>query len=246
MLKINNPLKLAVASVCLFAAQAQASMVTLVGQDFDISYDTAALDALFGTPTLSGNTVHFAPSLFSAQSLSGDEVVTRTATTNLILRLHAGRQWSNISLVEQGNYSLSGAQSFVEVGGQLRVFDLNNFPIEVTSRLQASSPLTMADGASHAWQASANVVASANAALARATELNLTVQNSLEAYTDSAEGMAVKALIAKSSGADGVTLQITTISAVPEPESWALGVVGLGGLFAMALRNRQRKTPFEA
>jgi PEP-CTERM motif len=241
MLNITHPIKLALASLCLIAAQAHASMVTLVGQDFDISYDTAALDALFGAPTLSGNTIRFAPSLFFAQSFSGDEVVTRTATTNLTLRLHAGRQWSNISLVEQGQYNLTGAQSFVEVGGQLRVFDLNNFPTEATSRLQANSTLSMADGGSHAWQASASVAASTNAALALATDLNLTVQNSLEAYTDSSEGNAVMALIAKSSGADGVTLQITTISAVPEPESWALGVVGLGGLFAMALRNRQRK-----
>lgn len=241
MLNINNSMKLALAGLCLVAAQAHASMVTLVGQDFDLSYDTAALDALFGAPTLSGNTVHFAPSLFSAQSLSGDEVVTRTATTNLILRLHADRQWSNINLLEQGQYSLNGAQSFVDVGGQLRVFDLNNFSTEVTSRLVATTPLGRADGASHAWQASAMVAATTNTALAQANQLNLTVQNSLEAYTDSLEGSTVKAMIAKSSGPGGVTLEITTISAVPEPQSWVLGVVGLGGLFAMALRNRQRK-----
>jgi hypothetical protein len=243
MLNINNTLKLALASLFMVATHVHASMVTLVGQDFDISYDGATLDALFGAPTLTGNTIHFAPSLFSAQSLSGEEDVTRTATTNVTLQLHAGRQWSNISLVEQGQYTLSGSQSFVDVGGQLRVFDLNNFATEVTTRLLPTTALNTADGSSHAWQAAAGVEASVNASLARATQLNLTVQNSLEAYTDSTESGAVKALISKASSPEGVTLQISTIGAVPEPESWALGAVGLGGLFAMSLRNRQRNKP---
>ncbi len=243
MLNTPNTLKLALAGLWMAAAQAHASMVTLVGQDFDISYDTAALDALFGAPTLSGNTIHFSPSLFSAQSLAGDEDVTRTATTNLLLRLHAGRQWTQISLVEQGQYSLSGSQSLVDVGGQLRVFDLNNFSTEVTRRLLPTTALNTADGAIHAWEASASVEAAANASLAQATQLNLTLQNSLEAYTDSSESGPVKALIAKAANPNGVTLEITTISAVPEPASWGLGVLGLGALYAMSQRNRQRNKP---
>jgi PEP-CTERM motif len=228
--------RLALTGLLVVAAQAQASMVTLVGQDFDISYDTASVDALFGTPAVVGNTIRFTPVNFSAQSLRGDEVVTRTATTHVILQLHAGRQLASASLVEQGSYTLSGTQSFVDVGGQIRLFDLNNFSNEVTARLLPSGNLNLADGHSHSWQAAATANIPAHSALALASRLNLTLENSLEAYTDANETGLVQAMIVKSTTPEGISIQIST---VPEPESWALSLVALGGLLAMSLRHRR-------
>lgn len=227
---------LALAALFVAAAPSQASMVTLLGQDFDISYDSAAVDALFGTPTLVGNTIRFTPSHFSAQSLRGDEDVTRTATTNVILQLHAGRQLASASLLEQGSYTLSGTQSFVDVGGQIRVFDLNNFSNEVTARLLPSGNLSLADGNSHSWQAAATASITAQSALALASRLNLTLENSLEAYTDATEAGVLQALIVKTATPDGISIQIST---VPEPESWALSLVALGGLLATSFRHRR-------
>jgi len=232
--------RVALMALSIGAASAHASMVTLTGPSFDLVYDTATLDPLFGAPTLVGNTIHFAPSNFSALSLRGDEDVTRTATTHVQLLLHTGTQLSSVGLLEQGSYTLSGSQSFVDVGGQIRLFDLQNFQNETTSRISPVGSLNVADGLSHDWQASAS--ASLAGALGQATKVNLTIENSLEAYTDGSESGLLKALILKTPGTDGVTIQVST---VPEPESWALGLIGLSCVFATGIA-RRRSHPLEA
>jgi hypothetical protein len=211
-------------ALALAATQAHASLVTVVGATFDVRYDAALLNAsLFGTPTLTGNTLSFTPVSFSAQSINGNQYATQDSTINLQLLPHAGQQITAVSLTERGDYLLRGNQSFVEVTGQIRLFDLDH-------------PLTVADGVVHNWQAGAQIQVLGNGALPGATRFNLTLENLLGAYTSNTENSGpLRAFIQKKNAIDGVSMVIST---VPEPEAWGLALAGLLVVPFVARRHR--------
>lgn len=217
---------------------AQASLVTLVGQDIDVVYDSTQIGSLFGTPTLLGNVLTFTPINFKAESLNGTGFVTADSTANVQIRPHAGQDITWISLTERGDYVLRGSDSFVGVTGQIRVFDLAAPLSEDTDRIEATAPMTQADGLSHNWTTQAQVQVLGNAQLAGARNVNLTVENLLEAYTSETEGGPLRAFVQKKFVADGVSI---TISTIPEPEVWSLGLFGL--MFLAATAARRRPTP---
>lgn len=213
-------------TLALGVSSTQASMVTLIGTDFDVRYDDTLLNAsLFGTPYIAGNTLSFTPVNFKAQSTTADRYATADSTINLQLLPHAGQMISAVSLIERGDYRLRGSQSFVEVTGQIRLFDLDRPLNEDTATIVANAPLTLADGVLHNWQAAAQIQTQGNPLLQGATHYNLTIQNLLGAYTsDTESGVPVMAFIQKKNLIGSVSVSVT---AVPEPATWVLGLAGL-------------------
>jgi hypothetical protein len=222
-------------TLAIGASSTHASLVTLIGTDFDVRYDDSLLStSLFGTPYISGNTLFFTPVNFKAQSTSAERYATADSTINLQLLAHAGQQISAVSLIERGDYRLLGAQSFVEVTGQIRLFDLDRPLNEDTATIVASGPMTQADGVVHNWQSGAQIQTQGNPLLAGASNYNLTIQNILGAYTSSAEtGAPVMAFIQKKNVIGNVSVSVT---AVPEPATWVMAMAGLLLIPIMARR----------
>ena len=225
-------------AAALSAGAAQAAMVTLVGTDFNVIYDDTKLGQ-FGAPTLSGDTLYFLPNDFRAESLNGAQVVTDNSTLNgLTLIAHPGFEFGALSLTEFGDYLLSGANSSVTVGGQLRAFDPSNSVFTQTSNnisVNSATPLTVNDGANHDWAAAATINSSTatiipggNPWLSSASSVGLTLQNNLSAYTSPTDMGPLEALVEKKF--DGVSL---TVTPVPLPASvwlFASGVGLIGGV----------------
>jgi hypothetical protein len=224
-------------ALALAATQAHASLVTVVGATFDIRYDASLLNAsLFGTPTLTGNTLSFTPASFSAQSINGNQYATQDSTINLELLPHTGQQITAVALTERGDYLLRGNQSFVEVTGQIRLFDLDHPLNEDTNTITATTAMTVADGVVHNWQAGAQIQVLGNGALPGATRFNLTLENLLGAYTSNTDNSGpLRAFIQKKNAIDGVSMVIST---VPEPGAWGLALAGLLVVPFVARRHR--------
>jgi hypothetical protein len=223
---------------------AHAALVTIVGTNFDVIYDDTSL-GLFGAPTLVGDTLFFTPNTFRAQSLNGDgAVATNSTLSGLRLIAKNGYQFGAFDLAEFGDYRLSGAGSFVTVNGQLRAFNpALSTTTQTTSNLavSGSTPLTTIDGGLYNWLATARIDQSTppvgglplpfppvqNVIASRPTEVVLTIENLLLAYTDPQGTGFREAFIEKKFVGTGVSLEVTPI---PLPPAAALMVVGLASL----------------
>lgn len=208
----------------LAAPAAQAAFQTVVGTQFDLVYDDSLMGA-FGTPTLVGNNIVFTPVDFKAESLNGQGDVTKNVTINLRLFARNGLSIGNLSLTERGDYRLRGALSEVSVDGQIRAFGFANPLNEVTSNLQVVAPLTIRDGALHNWTASAGVsLLNGPISINQSAGVNVTIENLLDAYTDSRDTGRLNAFIEKKFSGAAVSL---TVSMVPEPASALMVVTAL-------------------
>ena len=125
---------LAACMSCVGIAPAHAAMQTVIGSAFDITYDDA-LTGLFGALSLTGSTIIFSPTTFKAKSLNGAEFVTANQTFQFRVTPHTGIDFSSISVSEAGDYELQGAHSFVNVGGQIRAFDVANSFVQLTNNI---------------------------------------------------------------------------------------------------------------
>lgn len=219
----------------LFAAlssQAMAATHVLDGDHFTVTYDDAIV-GLFGTPSLSNSSLVFATggtgtSNFSAQTDSGVKFTNSTFTFSIVA--DQGYTLTGFNLVESGDYYLLGDASKVSVGGQLRVSQAGT--AVQSSSIKATAPLTTVTSfdsfETTNWTANASV--SPVAALTSAT---VQIQNILGAKaTASQDGYA---FIEKKNVALGFS-----VSAVPEPESYAMLLAGLG-LMAGIARRRSAK-----
>lgn len=204
-----------------------AAPVSLVGNTVTYSFDDALL-GLFGLPTLVGDKLFFSPTNFKAQSSNGSPALGFTAATmNIQVKPNNPAQWlGNVSLNEVGDYllfdPLNVSAKGVAVTGQIRVRDLNTLA-EMTDSITPAAPLTAVGLPSKNWSASA----SADVSSWMSTLANVTVENLLIAYTTAAPSLA---FIEKK----GVVLQVT---AVPEPETWAMLLAGVG-LVGLQLRRK--------
>ena len=212
----------------------QAATVKLDGVAFDVYYDDALL-GLFGAPTLSGNVLFFTPTAFKAESLNGAGVSTANATLNLRVELADGYDFSFLSLSESGDYLMRGASSEVDVLGQLRVFDLAAPLTRANEGIATAGALTVRDGVNHNWDASAEL-ALTGTQWSDTRGVNVTIENLLGAYTDSADPGRKQAFVEKKF----VGLSVGVVPAVPEPESYALMLAGLGMLGLAAKRRSHR------
>ena len=213
-------------SHALFGA-ANAANVTLMGSTVDFTYDDTLLD-LFGTPSVSGNTLYFTPSNFKAEAGNGDYDFTH-ATVNIKVTAHTGWAFDDVNLLEKGDYVLLGIGSTAEVSGQIRVFDIASPLVDLTSSIVTTSPLVLTGFPSKNWVANASVDASM---WNTATALNVTVENLLFASTINSSTLSFleKKFV-------GVTI-ITT--PVPEAETYSMMLAGLGLVGFMVARRRQR------
>lgn len=206
-----------------------AAPVTLVGSTVTYRFDDALL-GLFGLPTLVGDSLFFAPTAFKAQSNSGAPALGFTsATMNIQVSPNNPQHWlKTVSLDEVGDYllfdPLNVSAKGVAVSGQIRVRDLNTLA-EVTDSIMPTTPLTPVGLPSKNWAAEA----SADVSAWKTNRANVTVENLLLAYTTAAPSLA---FIEKK----GVVMQVT---AVPEPETWAMLLAGLG-LVGLQLRRKSR------
>lgn len=218
---------------CVGSAPAHATMQTVVGSAFDITYDDA-LTGLFGALSLTGSTITFTPTTFKAESLNGAGFVTANQTFQFKVTPHFGIDFSSISVSEAGDYKLRGANSFVNVGGQIRAFDVANSFVQLTNNITPTAPLTINDGLNHDWTATAALNL---ASIAPAQTINVALEDLLEAYTELTDIGPKLAFIEKKFA--GVAINIVT-TPVPEANTWAMMMAGLG-LVGFQLRRRQNR-----
>jgi hypothetical protein len=145
----------------------------------------------------------------------------------------AGYAFDSMSLAEAGDYLLWGSNSFVTVGGQLRVRDEAN-TLLVTDNITASGPFDTYNSApdltTHNWDASATV-SLAGAEWDGKTRVVMKIENILSAFTQSGDAGALQALIEKKEV--GVEVDIVT-TVIPVPAAaWLFGS-GLLGLIGIA------------
>lgn len=206
---------------------AAAAPVTFAGTNVDFSFDDALL-GLFGTPGVAGNTLFFTPTDFDAQSAggagSGFDLTKQTANVRVTVR--DGYTFDNVKLAERGDYLLLGTGAAVYVGGQLRVFDLAAPATDRTAAILPAMPLTTTGFPTRNWSASAMVGV---ADWTGAKSLNVTLENILVASSmPGSLGFVEK----KFAGLD------IAVTPVPEAETYAMMLAGLGLLGLMAARRR--------
>ena len=216
--------------LALAATQANAANVTLDGGNFTISYDTAVV-GLFGAPTLVGSSLVFAPGGspgFSAQSDNGIKVTN--STFSFVVTADTGYSLSGFNLFEGGDYQLIGDSSRVSVGGQLRVKPVGGAVLSaaIASSMPLTTHTTFEDFVTTDWSASASVIPT--------TGLNsavVSIENLLGARARLVEDGY--AFIEKKNVELGFT-----VTAIPEPESYAMLLAGLGMMGFVAGRSRRR------
>ncbi|MEW6119365.1 MAG: PEP-CTERM sorting domain-containing protein [Pseudomonadota bacterium] len=233
-----------IGALCLAAAQAQAVPVTLAGTTVSFTFDDA-LAGLFGTPSVSGDALFFTPTNFKAISSSGAGFVSASQTFNVAVTANAGYQIAGASLTENGDYynintNFAGFEG-VAVGGQLRLVDLDApFTPAVVGAISATAPLTATTTFPSGF-ATSNWTATAAAAVPLgwggadgiATAVNVTIENILIASSLNAASAAF--IEKKFAGLEIVT------TPVPEPETYAFFLAGLGLVAALVRRRANRR-----
>jgi hypothetical protein len=208
------------------AAWAEEVTVSDPGSSFDLIYDTNNL-GLFGVPTLVNNTVFFTPTTFFALSNDGipplgDGVSTTNST--VVFRLVAKNPSTllqNFLVQANGDYRLDGLGTEVDVDGQIRLFDPEDPFNQFTDQLTTSSDLTINDGNTHDWEATAALGFSGS------NEVVITLQNIL---TASSTLLGSSAFIEKKF--EGVQITVVPIPAA----AWLFG----SGLLGLGLMRRRR------
>lgn len=192
---------------------------------------------LFGTPTISGNSLRFSPTSFGANSVNGIADVT-DGTLRTTIVANPGNFIPTIQFNESGDYSLLGsgtAATMVRVGLAffVDVLEVNGAPVSVPtlSGNGVFNPLTgtftLANpGATFLglWTGGANIDVNAHLAAngfaPQATKVRIVIDNQLVALSEAGTISYIKK---KEIGGVAITV-------VPSPASLAL--LGLGGLVA--------------
>lgn len=242
-LSLIQSLTVAAIAVLGAAGSAQAAQHTLIGTNFDLTYDDTTL-GLFGAPTLVGNNLFFTFNTFEATAANGSGIDSTTSSiTGLVLTAKNGFQFGSLALSETGNYQFVGTGNFVNVEGELKAFDVANSATSQTIDLldvSPGTPLTTPGLGLKSWVANALIDASSatlpgstNVIQLSPTQIGLSIQNTLTAFSDpNGTGLSF-AQITKSYAGVGVT-----VSPVPEASTTAMLMAGLGVLGLMARRRR--------
>ncbi len=244
---LKNCLVATTVALALAAGPARATLVTLTGTDFDLTYDDTKL-GLFNAPVLSGDIISFTFNNFVAESLNGQGFVTTSSTIDgIVLSSKNGFTFGDLLLAEFGDYLLVGPFSTVNVQGQLRAFDAANpVPTQTASDLfvNPATPLNIVDAANHDWQASARIDNATpvtpplfgmpqNGWLATADQIGVTIENRLIAFTSPGGLFAQQAFIEKKFV--GIAIAVMP---VPGPSGALAVLAGLALIGAAAWRRR--------
>jgi hypothetical protein len=209
----------------LVAGGANAAVQTLTGTDVKFEYDDALM-GLFGMPSVSGNTLYFTPTGFDALSVGGMgggfDFTNQTINVKVTV-LNPMKYIDDVRLNEQGDYLLLGSGAAVYVGGQIRVFDVANPIASMTDSIMPTSSMSTTGFPTRNWSAGAMV----DAASFMAKTVNVTIENILVATS-----------VPGSLGFVEKKFAALTVTAVPEPETYAMMLVGLGLIGLMAKRRR--------
>lgn len=218
-----------------FSLTSNAALVSLVGDDVTFTYDDALL-GLFGTPTVSGNTLIFNPTTFSATATGDVSPVMTLSTINIGVQANdLNSIVSNTSLTERGDYlrdlgvpAMGGVgpvmNAEVDASGQIRV---SKGIQEVVANI-VPDDLSVTDALTN-WEA----LAIADVASLGGNILNVFMQNILFADSDATDAIA---FIQKSL----VALEVET-QVIPIPPSLILLGSVLIGLFSIGRRKRQQE-----
>lgn len=206
-----------------------AASVTLAGNTIDFTFDDALL-GLFGPAAVSGDTLYFTPVDFEATSLNGAGFALTSDTVNINVAAHDGWSFDSVDLAERGDYLLLGSGSTADVAGQMRVFDIAAPLTDTTASIASLSPLNLMGVPAHNWAAEASI----NLSMWESTRaINVTVENLLLASTGASPSLAFveKKFVA-------LTPFLVAVTPVPEAETYAMMLAGLGLVGLAAARRR--------
>lgn len=202
-----------------FAGNTQASLVTLydpLSGTVSFTFDSD-LTGLFGTPEVSGNSLTFQPTEFSATASNGPNVVSDSVSIK-IQALDPQNVINTIAFSENGFYTSFGDATLVASGQILAANGSSN-----TSDTLVAGPFATQDFSSAQW--SANTLLDTSAW--NSNFVTVSLSNVLFAASNSASGFA---FIEKS-------LATLNVTAVPLPATiWLLGAA-LIGLISSSKRN---------
>ncbi len=238
-MKFINIILLSLGLLVMSAQSAQAVLMIASGNTVDFIYETDNIDPLFGTLQVSGDSVFVLPLGFNASSTDGVGAHTGTQTdlVNALGTIQVvakdGYDFSGITIVERGSYSISGSSS-VDMGASMHLFDWANpvlGSVENTT-LTSLSDFSLNDGMVHNWSASGSFDLT-TATWDGIRNVGLTLDNLLTATSLS---IGDSAFIDKSSvGGVGITFETAPV-VVPVPAAiWLFGS-GLLGLIVTTRR----------
>lgn len=217
-------------SAALLGGNAVAATTTLTGTYVSYTFDDADL-GLFGTASLSGDDLVFAPTNFTAFSANGLPGAA-VHTLHIDVSAHSGYLLSAINLTESGGYSLSGtAAAFVT--GNITALDTEGTASNQVIGNIVPSALLDVNGTATNWSADAGIVLPASGWGGGDGVVNgvgLMVTNQLFATT----GPGGTAEVWK----NAVGLHVVT-SPVPEAQTYAMLLAGLGLVGLMVRRSRR-------
>ncbi|CAN0491935.1 unnamed protein product, partial [Phaeothamnion confervicola] len=147
---------------------------------------------------------------------------------------HAGQTVQSISLSESGSFRLAGNQSDVYADGELRGFGLaapdNGLVSAITPDTQFGPN---ADGSPQPWNGTA-ALGFAGSGINQSAGVGIALQNVITARTTTTDPNPLQvAMVQISPAGSAIAL---TVTMVPEPESWAMLLAGLGVLAAARRR----------
>jgi len=210
----------------LFAASANAAIVTINGDNVSFTYDDSSL---YGEATVFGNTIFFQPTTFKAESLNGAGLVTTSESLDITIEaLAPPLVMSGYQLAENGDYKIDGAGASVSSVGEITV-DSQTSAFSDSVSFGAGALTTQ--GALTAWSAATSLSLGATAGWDTDTKVIMTLSNTLSADSQNI-GVGETAFIEKKfeGSAVGITINMTP-SVVPVPGAvWlfgsALGLLG--------------------
>ncbi len=219
-------------------ATASTGSLTLQGTDVDFVLSGGQLGN-YGDPAVSGDTLYFTPTQFTAESSNGSGYDLGSDTINITLVAHTGMQFNSLDLVEKGDYLLLGSGSTAAVTGEIRAFDVRSPLVDATASIAAQRPLSATGLPSENWQAGADLDLGT---FESAESLDLTLENLLPVATTANPSLAFVEgkFVALTATMIPITTGSTVNSPVPEPETYATMLAGMG-LVVLGARRRTSK-----
>jgi PEP-CTERM motif len=220
-------------------ATASAGSLTLQGTDVDFVLSGGQLGN-YGDPAVSGDTLYFTPTQFTADSSNGSGYDLASDTINITLVAHAGTHFDALGLLEKGDYLLLGSGSTAAVTGEIRAFDVSSPLVDETASISPQSSLSVTGLPSENWQAGANLDL---ATFESVESLDLTLENLLPVATTANPSLAFieGKFVALTATMIPITAGSIVNSPVPEPDTYVTMLAGVGLVLLVACRRSSKK-----